>query len=182
MPGWAEFRPLPAKERGEVRRELRVPVQHPLPAPSPRCSRERVGVRALSGEFGLDCGKNAFEIAKNIVVPESKYSVTFFSQTAISYRVCSRFIVLSAVNLNYEKSFAADEITDVTAYRLLPNKFMSVDLPVANPIPESCFRIRLIDAQPSRDSDHLPIGSAHCPALTRIAPQSDLSPPKPGKG
>ncbi len=98
-----------------------MPVQHTLPAPSPRCSRERVGVRALSGEFGLDCGKNAFEIAKNIVVPESKYSVTFFSQTAISYRVCSRFIVLSAVNLNYEKSFAADEITDVTAYRLLPD-------------------------------------------------------------
>src|SRR5258708_12096031 len=41
---------------------------------------------------------------------------------------------------------------------------MSVDLPVANPIPESCFRIRLIDAQPSRDSDHLPIWSAPCPA------------------
>jgi hypothetical protein len=34
---------------------------------------------------------------------------------------------------------------------------MPIDLPVANSIPEHGFRVCLIDAQPSRDSDYLAI-------------------------
>jgi len=68
------------------------------------------------------------------------------SQAAISYDVFSRFIVLTAVNLNDDKSFTADEIADVVADRFLPHKFVSANLPIANTIPENRFRVGLIDA------------------------------------
>jgi len=54
--------------------------------------------------------------------------------------------MLPAVHFNDQKPLAANKITDETAYRLLPYKFMSVDLPVAKAIPEDRFRIGLIDA------------------------------------
>jgi hypothetical protein len=49
--------------------------------------------------LGLNGGQNAFEIAKNIVIPEL-HSVTVLSQAAISYRVCSRFAMLRAVHFD----------------------------------------------------------------------------------
>jgi hypothetical protein len=129
----------------------------------------------------LDRSQNSLEIAKNVVIPESKHVISIRNQALISYRVCRRFIVLSAIDLNYEKLLAANEIADVTTYRFLPYKFMSIDLSVANAIPESGFRVCLIDAQPSRDSDHLSIWAAHCLAPHPEAPlraASDLSPPR----
>ena len=93
--------------------------------------------------------------------------------------------MLSAIHLNNEKPFAANEITDVVAYRLLPYKFMPIDLSATNTIPEDCFRVRLIDAQPSRDSDHLAIWATHCHAPHPEAPlrvASDLSPQSAGRG
>ena len=99
----------------------------------------------------MDCGKNAFEITKNVVIPESEHSESFVDQATIADRVCSGLVVLSAVNFNNDKSFPADEIADVTAYGLLSYKFMPFDLPVANAVPENSFRIRLIGAQLSRE-------------------------------
>ena len=64
----------------------------------------------------------------------------------IAYHIGVGVAVLSAVNFNNEKSFAADEITDVVAYRLLPYKFIPADLAVTNTIPQDCFRVRLVDA------------------------------------
>jgi hypothetical protein len=57
------------------------------------------------GEFGLNGSKNAFEIAKNIVVPKSKHSEPLGNQALISYRIRGRFIMLTAVDLNDDKSF-----------------------------------------------------------------------------
>jgi len=105
----------------------------------------------------LDHDQNAFKIAKNIVIPESKHSKTFSDQEAISCRIRGRFIVLSTVHLDDDPSFTTNEIADVIAYRFLPYKFMPVDLPVPNTVPKNGFRVGLIDPQPSRDSDHLPI-------------------------
>jgi hypothetical protein len=94
----------------------------------------------------LDFRKNAFEIAKNIVIPESKHPVTILGQATVSYSVCSGVAMLSAVHFNNQKSFTANEIAYVIGDRFLPHKFMSVDLPIANAIPENGFRVRLIDA------------------------------------
>jgi hypothetical protein len=49
--------------------------------------------------------------------------------------------VLSTIDFNNQKSFTAHEIADIAAYRLLPHKFMSIDLSVANAIPENNFRV-----------------------------------------
>jgi hypothetical protein len=76
--------------------------------------------------------------------------------------------VLSTVNLDDQKPFAADEIADVVEYRLLPHKFIPIDLPVTNAIPKNRLRVGLIDAQLSRDSGRLPIWPAHC-----LAPHPD---------
>jgi len=65
---------------------------------------------------------------------------------AIAYRVCSRIAVLSAVNRDDDKFFAADDIADVIAYRFLAHKLMPIDLTLANTIPENCLCVRLIDA------------------------------------
>jgi len=92
----------------------------------------------------LDCGQNALEIAKNIVIPESQHPVTVLSQTAISHNVRGRSIVLPAVHFDNQKSFPANEIADVTAYGLLSYKFLPIDLSVPNTIPKYCFRVRLI--------------------------------------
>jgi hypothetical protein len=89
----------------------------------------------------LNLSQNAFEIAKHIVVPETKHSVTFLAQTTISYRIRGRPVVLSTIDFNNQKSFTAHEIADIAAYRLLSHKFMSIDLSVANAIPENNFRV-----------------------------------------
>jgi hypothetical protein len=133
----------------------------------------------------LDRYQNAFEIAKNVVIPKSKNPETFLHQLAISCRVRGRFIVLPAVYFDDDPSFATNEIADVFAYRLLPYKFMPVDLPVANTIPENCFRVCLIDSQLPRDSDHLTIWTTHCHAPhpeTSLRDASDLSPQSAGRG
>jgi len=59
--------------------------------------------------------------------------------------------VLSAVDLNDDQPFAANEIADVIIDRLLSSKFMSIDLPVADAIPENLFRAGLIETQAPRD-------------------------------
>jgi hypothetical protein len=129
--------------------------------------------------------KNTFEIAKNLIVPKSKHPKSIGGQATISYRVCYGLAVLSAVHLNDEQPFAANEIANVIANRLLSYKFMPVDLSATNAIPENCFRVRLIDAQPSRYSGHLPIWPTHWLAPHPEAPlraASDLSPQRRGRG
>jgi hypothetical protein len=60
----------------------------------------------------------------------------------------------------------------------LPDKLTLTDLAVTNTIPKNCFRVRLIDAQLSRDSNGLPIWPTHC-----LAPHPDCFAirPLPGK-
>ena len=101
-------------------------------------------------------------------IPEPKHSVTFLTQATISYYIHARFTVLPAVDFNNQTPFAADEVADVADQRLLPYELMSVDLSVTDTIPKNCLRVCLNDAQPSRDSDGLPIWSAHC-----LAPHPD---------
>jgi len=92
--------------------------------------------------------------------------------------------VLPAIDFNDQKPFAANEITDVTAYRLLANKFMPVNLAIADAIPEDSFRVSLIHAQSSRDSDRLAIWATHCLAPhpeTPLRAASNLSPQRSGE-
>jgi hypothetical protein len=75
---------------------------------------------------------------------------------------------LAAIHLNNKQPVTANEIANVIAYRLLAYKFIAINLPITNSIPENSFRVRLSDAQTSRDPDCPPIWSAHC-----LAPHPD---------
>ena len=176
--------------RGSIReRRIRNGIV-PCPSPAGAATRRLRPLPAKGGErlreqLSLNGDQNAFEIAKNIIVPESKHSISVSNYPLIAHRICRGFIVLSAVDFDYKKSFAANEVADVTGYRLLPYKFMSTNLPVANTIPENGFRICLIDAQSSRDSDHFAIWATHCLAPHPKFPlraNFDLSPQRAGRG
>ena len=108
--------------------------------------------------------QNTIDVAKHIVVPEAQHSVTGLTQLAITYGVRGRLIVLSSVHFDDQHSLATNKIADVIFDRLLPDEFVSINLPIANQIPEKCFRIGLIDAQPPCDPGGFSIWAAHCPA------------------
>jgi hypothetical protein len=112
----------------------------------------------------LNRHQDAFDISKNIVVPEPKHAVTVFSQATITYHVRGRLVVLPTVDFNNQSSFSADKVADVTKYRLLPYELVPVDLAIADSIPQNYFRIRLVGSQPSCDSDCLFVVAPHRPA------------------
>ncbi len=143
-------------------------------------------MRGCFREFGLNCSENAVDIAQHVVVPETKDLVAFLSQAFVSNRICCGLIVLPTVDFNDETLLAAHEITDVADDRLLPDKLVAVDPPVADAIPENRLCICLIDAQSSCASDGLLIVATHCPAphpglhrtMLRIAGGNPTSPRK----
>jgi hypothetical protein len=53
--------------------------------------------------------------------------------------------MLSAIDLDDQIEFSANEVADVAADRNLPDKLVSIDLPIANTIPENRLCVRLID-------------------------------------
>src|SRR6185437_3148660 len=97
-----------------------------------------------SAEFGLNCGQYALQIAENVVVPESKYSISFSDQVIVADRVSCRLRMLPTIDLNHDLLLATDEIADVSANRHLSCKFVAVDLAIADAIPKDSFRVRLI--------------------------------------
>jgi hypothetical protein len=72
--------------------------------------------------------------------------------------------MLSAIDLDDQIEFSANEVADVAADRNLPDKLVSIDLPIANTIPENRLCVRLIDPQSPCDSGGLFTTAAHCPA------------------
>ena len=121
-------------------------------------------MRGCLCKLGLNCKYNALDISKDVIVPEAKNLVTFFSQAFVSNSICRRFIVLTTIDFDNETLFTANEVADVTSNGLLPDKLVAIDPPVTNPIPEDCLCVRLIDAEPSCESDKLFIVATHCPA------------------
>jgi hypothetical protein len=59
--------------------------------------------------------------------------------------------VLAAVDLDHEALFPTNEVADIGAYRFLPGKFKTADLPVAYAMPELGLGIGLVSAKFSRD-------------------------------
>jgi hypothetical protein len=88
--------------------------------------------------------------------------------------------MLPTIHFDDTTFFAANKVTDVAEYRDLSRKLVSVDLPVANAIPEDRFRVGLVGPQSSCDSDGLFVAATHClaPHPDRI---SDAIRPLPAK-
>jgi hypothetical protein len=130
-----------------MRRETCTPSPGLLRNPtSPRKRGEVENSAVLFRELGLNRHQDAFGISENVVIPESKHAIAVFSQATIAYYIRRGLIVLTAIDFNDQSSFSADKVADVTEYWHLPDELVPIDLPVADAIPEDCFRVRLIDA------------------------------------
>jgi hypothetical protein len=76
--------------------------------------------------------------------------------------------MLSAIDLDDQMEFSANEVADLATDRNLPDKLISIDLPIANTIPENRLCVSLIDPQSPCDSGGLFTAATHC-----LAPHPD---------
>jgi hypothetical protein len=111
----------------------------------------------------LNRDENAFDITKNLIVPETKHSVAFVIQTTIPNLVRNGSIVLSAVCFNDQTLLTANKIANILADRYLSDELMAVDLPVTNSIPENSLCVGLICTQTPGNPNSLFIVTAHYP-------------------
>ena len=117
---------------------------------------ERVGVRGSAGDVYLlsKSIKNAFDIAQNVVVPESNDVISRFLQSPGSDGVFRTVLgMLSAVDLDDQFQIERDEINNVAGDRLLPFEFNALESPIAQFAPDQLFGFR----HPASERARLPI-------------------------
>jgi len=131
------------------------------------------------------CFQNALDISKHVIVPEAQDSIIPCSKPFIADWVKPACRMLSAIHFDDQSTFAANEIHDVTSYRLLPNKLESTKLTSAQFIPQQQFSARGDMTQLSRVIRFAFVGASHggdSPSPdTRKSARADLS-PQAGRG
>jgi hypothetical protein len=75
--------------------------------------------------------------------------------------------VLPAIHLDNDHFRTTDEIADKIFDRFLPNKLVSVDLTIADAIPQNSFGAGLAHSQPARDRNRPTLRTTHREPLTR---------------
>jgi hypothetical protein len=98
--------------------------------------------------------KNAFDVAQNVVVPESNDVISRFLQSSGSDGVFrTALCVLSAVDLNDQFQIERDEIDNAAGDRLLPFEFDALEAPVAQFASDQLFGFR----HPASERARLPV-------------------------
>jgi hypothetical protein len=97
----------------------------PLPA-----SGERDRVRG-NPELGCEHFQNAFEIAKNLVIPDSDHTIPEAGEIGVATMVRWIIGMLPAVDLNNEALLATDEVDVIRSKRLLPRKLQTAETAIA---------------------------------------------------
>ncbi len=110
----------------------------PLPAG------ERVGVRGRRGssaQVGTEPLENAVQIVEDLVVPDADDRVSGGSKIGVTDPIPHAFRVLSAIDLDDQPCFLADEIDDVWADRHLSAELPSREPSISHGEPEFPFGI-----------------------------------------
>lgn len=82
----------------------------------------------VAPQLGVNGLKSAFDILKNVVVPESDDTVTSSLQIRVApFVIVLILCMLSAIELYYESALKAYEIDDEGADRSLPMKFKTFE-------------------------------------------------------
>jgi hypothetical protein len=72
---------------------------------------------------------HSINLAKNLVIPEPQYTESLCFQPGITFRIIDPLItMLATVCLNNQLPFKTYKIDDVRAQKLLPAKFIPVNL------------------------------------------------------
>lgn len=135
---------------------------------SPRAGRGRIASAIrVRGRFLKGSGyrlKYTSDVAKHVVVPESKDSVTSRYKPCIARQVARASSVLSTIDLDDQTTLTTNKVNGVRADRFLANEFKAVDRTRPQPVPERQFGVRCIAPQPSCARGGFFIGSAHVEA------------------
>lgn len=79
---------------------------------------------------------DAFDVAEDVVVPEAQNTKTFAVEPVRAFDIFLRTVrMLSAINLDDEPSFKANEIDDEASDRRLAAEAMAIELPKAQVAP-----------------------------------------------
>ncbi|VIO77528.1 hypothetical protein CI41S_57840 [Bradyrhizobium ivorense] len=124
--------------------------------------------------------KDSCQIAQDVVVPESQHTVVVISKPFVANSIALTVGMLPTVHLNYEATFAANEVDRVKADRFLPNELVSIQPPSAKVIPQRPFRVGQTTSQASRSLGLGLISTAH--AETPPHPSRFARRPLPASG
>jgi hypothetical protein len=113
---------------------------------SPRAGRGRIAlairVRGSLRECRGDRFENSRHIAEHIIVPEPQDPVSVIDKPFVPDHVARIVRMLTSVHFDDETSFAADQINNVWADRLLPDELVTVEAARSEPKPQSLLRAR----------------------------------------
>lgn len=93
---------------------------------------------------------DTFDIAENLVVPESQDTITLCRQVPRAIDIAGIVGVLTAIHLHDQLCLPAAEISDKGSDGELPAEMCVFELMVAQPVPQCLLRLRHIPAQAAR--------------------------------
>jgi hypothetical protein len=168
-----ECRPLPAS--GERLGNCSASVLANL---APLAGRGRIAVAirvrgSLRKRSGNDF-KHTTNITQNIVVPESEHPIMMRDQPLVAKAISQTVRMLTTIHFDDQMSFAANQVNNIGADGLLPNKFMPIQRPRTETMPQRIFGVSRIAPQPSGAGSFDFVGLAHveAPLTRRFAPTS----------
>jgi hypothetical protein len=88
----------------------------------------------------INCKGNARTVFQNVVVPKSQNTVAFRSEIGRSPLIGSILRVLTAVEFDANPELMAGEVGEVTTYRRLASKVMSLERGLPEMLPKLLFR------------------------------------------
>ena len=105
---------------------------------------ERVGVRGFEGHQYVF--EHRFGSQQHVIVPEANDEQAHRLEIVRPPAVVLRTAVLSAIDLNHDATFQAQEIDDVPTDRTLPPELMAAEATTSHALPEHALRVRLVMA------------------------------------
>jgi hypothetical protein len=92
--------------------------------------------------------RDTFAVLNDIVVPKSENRKTLRAQPCIALSIVfAIFRMLSAIKLDNQSSFQANEIDNIATKGLLPAKLKSVNLPAAKLLPKQSLGVGRVPPQ-----------------------------------
>jgi len=90
-----------------------------------------------------NCQQDPFPVCQYVVIPESQHAISLFRQPRVTHLVVILVDrVLATIHFNNQSNVKAREIDDVSPYRNLSPKAITIHLPVVQKPPQSLLRIR----------------------------------------
>jgi hypothetical protein len=125
----------------QVGSQSKRPALHLAPLAGRGRIASAIRVRGSFRKRGGDHFKNPRRVEQDIVIPESQDAVVTFGKPFVADGVALAVGMLTAVNLDDETAFSANEIDNIGTNRFLPNEFVAAQTARSQSIPQRAFGI-----------------------------------------